>query len=56
MIDDTEIFFEFCTAHLGGKITMLTTHGEQSASNKVPPDWRNASTSERQRSDASRVG
>ena len=34
--------FEFYAQHLGGKITMLTTHGEQPDANKVPPDWRNA--------------
>lgn len=34
--------FEFYVEHLGGKITMLTTHGEQPASNAVPPDWKDA--------------
>ena len=34
--------FEFYTAHLGGKITMITTHGEQPGSNNVPPDWKDA--------------
>ncbi len=34
--------FEFYAANLGGKITMLTTHGEQPESNNVPPEWKNA--------------
>jgi len=34
--------FDFYAEHLGGKITMLTTHGEQPESNKVPPEWKNA--------------
>ena len=34
--------FEFYAEHLGGKITMVTTHGEQPESNKVPSDWKNA--------------
>jgi PhnB protein len=34
--------FEFYVEHLGGKITMLTTHGEQPEANKVPPNWKNA--------------
>jgi PhnB protein len=34
--------FEFYAQHLGGKITMLTTHGEQPDANNVPPEWRNA--------------
>jgi PhnB protein len=34
--------FEFYAKHLGGKITMLTTHGEQPDSSKVPLDWRDA--------------
>src|SRR5690349_9827428 len=34
--------FEFYQQHLGGKITMLTTHGEQPDASKVPPDWKNA--------------
>jgi PhnB protein len=34
--------FEFYAEHLGGKITTVTTHGEQPGSSKVPPDWRNA--------------
>jgi PhnB protein len=34
--------FEFYATHLGGRITMLTTHGEQPEANKVPPEWKNA--------------
>jgi PhnB protein len=34
--------FEFYAEHLGGKITMLSTHGEQPESSEVPPDWKNA--------------
>jgi PhnB protein len=34
--------FEFYATHLGGRITMLTTHGEQPEANKVPPEWMNA--------------
>jgi PhnB protein len=34
--------FEFYAQHLGGKITMVTTHGEQPEPDKVPPDWKNA--------------
>lgn len=34
--------FDFYAEHLGGKITMLMTHGEQPESNKVPPEWKNA--------------
>lgn len=34
--------FEFYQQHLGGKITMLTTHGEQPDASKMPPDWKNA--------------
>jgi len=34
--------FEFYVEHLGGKITSVTTHGEQPQSNEVPPDWKNA--------------
>jgi PhnB protein len=34
--------FEFYVAHLGGKITMITTHAEQPDASKVPADWRNA--------------
>jgi PhnB protein len=34
--------FEFYAAHLGGKITMMTTHGEQPGADKVPPEWKSA--------------
>ncbi|MDQ6827887.1 MAG: VOC family protein [Gemmatimonadota bacterium] len=34
--------FEFYAEHLGGKITMLTTHGEQPDASKVPPNWKDA--------------
>lgn len=34
--------FEFYAEHLGGKITMLATHGEVPDASKVPPEWRNA--------------
>jgi PhnB protein len=34
--------FEFYAAHLGGKITALTTHGELPDASKVPPEWKNA--------------
>ena len=34
--------FEFYEKHLGGKITMLTTHGEQPDASKVPAGWKNA--------------
>ena len=34
--------FEFYEAHLGGKITSVTTHGEQDDSSEIPPDWKNA--------------
>lgn len=34
--------FEFYAKHLGGTITMLTTHGENPAAANVPPNWKNA--------------
>ena len=34
--------FEFYQQHLGGRITMMTTHGEQPGAEKVAPEWRNA--------------
>jgi PhnB protein len=34
--------FRFYEQHLGGKITMMMTHGEQPAPNNVPPDWQKA--------------
>ncbi|HEX7980961.1 MAG TPA: VOC family protein [Gemmatimonadaceae bacterium] len=33
--------FEFYAEHLGGKITMLMTHGEMPGPNTVPPERRN---------------
>jgi PhnB protein len=33
--------FEFYQAHLGGRITMMTTHGEQPGAG-IPPEWRSA--------------
>jgi PhnB protein len=34
--------FEFYAEHLGGRITFLTTHGEQPDTSNVAPDWRDA--------------
>ena len=34
--------FRFYEQHLGGKITMMMTHGQQPNPNDVPPDWKNA--------------
>jgi PhnB protein len=34
--------FRFYEQHLGGKITMMMTHGELPAPNDLPPDWKNA--------------
>ena len=34
--------FEFYAKHLGGRITMLTTHAEQPDADRVPADWKNA--------------
>jgi PhnB protein len=34
--------FRFYEEHLGGKITMIMTHGEQPNANDVPADWKNA--------------
>ncbi len=34
--------FEFYVEHLGGKIAMLTTHGELPDASKVPQGWRSA--------------
>ena len=34
--------FEFYAEHLGGRITMLTTHGEQPEASGVPPEWKRA--------------
>ena len=34
--------FRFYEQHLGGKITMMMTHGESPDQSKVPPDWKHA--------------
>src|ERR1700752_1916186 len=34
--------FRFYEQHLGGKITMMMTHGEQPNPTDVPPGWKNA--------------
>lgn len=34
--------FEFYAEHLGGRITMLTTHAEQPNQDAVPADWKDA--------------
>ena len=34
--------FRFYEQHLGGKITMMMTHGEQPNPSAVSPDWKNA--------------
>ncbi len=34
--------FEFYEKHLGGRITMLMTHGEQPDQSKVRPEWKDA--------------
>jgi PhnB protein len=34
--------FRFYEQHLGGKITMMMTHGEQPGATNVPPDWQKA--------------
>jgi PhnB protein len=34
--------FEFYAEHLGGRITMLTTHGEVPDPSTVPPEWKDA--------------
>ncbi len=34
--------FRFYEQHLGGKITMMMTHGQQPDAQNVPPDWKNA--------------
>jgi PhnB protein len=34
--------FEFYEQHLGGKITMLTTHGDQPQPGNVPAGWKDA--------------
>lgn len=32
--------FEFYEQHLGGKITMITTHGELPESSNIRPEWK----------------
>jgi PhnB protein len=34
--------FRFYEQHLGGKITMMTTHGQGPYANDGPPEWKNA--------------
>jgi PhnB protein len=34
--------FEFYAAHLGGRITAVTTHGEGPAADRGPAEWRDA--------------
>ena len=34
--------FRFYEKHLGGKITMMMTHGDQPGPNTVPPEWKDA--------------
>lgn len=34
--------FQFYEKHLGGKITMITTHAEVPGPSSVPPEWRDA--------------
>ncbi len=34
--------FRFYEQHLGGKITMMMTHGQQPDAQNVPPDWKDA--------------
>jgi PhnB protein len=34
--------FRFYEQHLGGKITMMVTHGEQPNAKDIPPDWKKA--------------
>jgi PhnB protein len=34
--------FRFYEQHLGGKITMMMTHGQQPNPQNVPPNWKNA--------------
>lgn len=37
-----EAAFKFYEAHLGGRITMLTRHGELPGGQQVAPDWKDA--------------
>jgi PhnB protein len=34
--------FKFYEQHLGGKITMLMTHGQNPGASRVPADWKDA--------------
>ena len=34
--------FRFYELHLGGKITVMTTHGQQQGLGNIPPGWENA--------------
>jgi PhnB protein len=34
--------FRFYEQHLGGKITMMVTHGEQPNTKDIPPEWEKA--------------
>ena len=34
--------FEFYAEHLGGKVTMMSTHAEQPGVGELPPDWKDA--------------
>ena len=34
--------FRFYEQHLGGKITMMMTHGERPGTAPLPPEWKNA--------------
>jgi PhnB protein len=34
--------FRFYVEHLGGKITMMMTHGQMPGASEVSPDWKNA--------------
>jgi PhnB protein len=34
--------FKFYEQHLGGKITMLMTHGQNPGESRVPADWKDA--------------
>lgn len=34
--------FRFYEKHLGGRITMMMTHGEAPDTSQVPPEWKNA--------------
>ncbi len=41
MKGNCEQAFRFYEQHLGGKITMMMTHGQMPGSTNVPPEWRN---------------